>query len=178
MALVENDNLTDYSIDGVWNGKDWGVWVERSDNAVILRAEGDKNPDFTNVLWESCLAIRNDMEDRADGELPYKSAPLGRYVLSYHPTNPNYAFLLDSKTGAVWELTHQTWSGGGKLGNVPYRKFERVSVDGLYTGVWAQEVTRDEVRKGPGTEDERKSRLHSYEESWKGERDRENALDH
>ncbi len=59
----------------------------------------------------------------------------GRFVIYYHPTNFNQALLLDTSTGAVWELAVAKYKSAakGKEGEeVEFRVFQRVGVEGTY----------------------------------------------
>jgi hypothetical protein len=123
MAIVENPQRADYNIAVFWVKQGWYADVRRSDSARIYDDFSGKNPDAIELLRRSCKAIWVDVKDSG---LPSQSSPVGRYALSYHPGNPNYALLLDTKTGVVWELRDETFKKGS------FRKFERVSVDGLY----------------------------------------------
>jgi hypothetical protein len=52
-----------------------------------------------------------------------------RYVLYYHPDNYHQALLLDTATGAVWQLQYEAVVAG-KTDGIP--EFKRVSVEGLH----------------------------------------------
>jgi hypothetical protein len=77
---------------------------------------------------QSCAAIRKDAKELADSEPDTTSMPVGRYLM--HSTNPKPGilndegriFLLDTKTGEVWQLE--------PVGNT--QEFGRISVEGLY----------------------------------------------
>ena len=123
MAIVENPQLADYNIQVFWAKQGWFADVKRSDSARIYDNLSGENPDAIELLRQSCKAIRADVKDSG---LPSQSSPVGRYALSYHAANPKYALLLDTKTGVVWELRDESF------GRESFRKFEMVSVDGLY----------------------------------------------
>jgi len=183
MALVGSDELADYSIYATWlpsppmETGSWTVRVERRDYAKIYQDSGGKSPDSIKLLRESCRAIRSDVEEWGEfgRERPPKVASVGRYALSYHPTNYNQALLLDTKTGAVWELVQDNYPVLGK--KIDYRKFNRISVDGLYTSFDEREATRGSIDRTQQPEVKKKAEREMWERSWQEERQRENALD-
>jgi len=182
LAGSDDDNA-DYSIDLTdWGAEDarkrnaWGALVTRRDGATIFAIEKDaKVPNFTAALKESCRAIRDDVEDWSDFRNPRQSAPVGRFVLSYHPTNFSRAFLLDTKTGAVWELHNE--SGDTAFGKTEYRKFQRISVDGLYTSFDEYEVQQKFIEQTQPTDAGRKKAQDELQKREDDEYKRENHLD-
>jgi hypothetical protein len=179
MALIQKEDLADYSVNATWfpsPAASWTVGVRRRDYANVYADSALKSPDSIKLLRASCNAIRSDVEEWAKfgREEPPKVAPVGRYALSYHPTNYNQALLLDTKTGAVWELVQGNYPVLGK--KIDYRKFARISVDGLYTSSDEQEDMRRFIDRSQDTEAKKKANRDMWEKSWEEERQREKAL--
>lgn len=184
MALLPFDKDADYTIDVVGSLaiKRWIAFVGRSDSADIYRGQ-EQDPHA--ILKQSCAAIRADVEDWAGfGSVAAKTkaVPTGRYAFSYHPANPNYAFLLDTKTGAVWELTHHSTElidrkGTGQKFTVTWRTFDRVSVGGLYTSIDEQDAEFRAVENSGGSEEQKKERHKRDEENRESELQKEAAKD-
>ena len=179
MALAWSEQLADYTIDATWLPSpraSWTVSIARRDQADTYEDRRLKSPDSIKLLRESCNAIRSDVEDWAGfgREEPPKVTPVGRYALSYHPTNYNQALLLDTKTGAVWELVQDNYAL--RTGKVNYRQFSRISVDGLYTSMDEQLATSLRIDRSPDSEAKKKADREMFEKSWEEERERENAL--
>jgi hypothetical protein len=178
MALVGSDEHADYIIEATWfpspplEAATWTVTVERRDYVHIYRDSSFKSPDSMKLLRESCHAIRADVDDWGEFGKPLKAAPsVGRYALS---SQSNRALLLDTKTGAVWELVQDSYLMLGK--QIPYRKFSRISVEGLYTSGDEREDRTRFIEGSSDTEDKKKALRNMYEKSWQEERQRADAL--
>jgi hypothetical protein len=179
MAFADDENAADYTIEAVWapTQRRWMAWIERSDGARIYPTE---NADSVQLLRESCRDIRDDVEDWAafDTQKPPNtkaSAPVGRYALSYHPSNYNRAILLDTKSGAVWELQYRSYNVGGK--KFDYPQFNRVAVDGLYTSMEEQMAQYADIDMSQDSEDKKKARRDQNYKISEKEREREAAFD-
>jgi hypothetical protein len=77
------------------------------------------------------------------------SRSAGRYVIYYHPTNFNQAFLLDTSTGSVWELASDSYKSIGpdsQVKDIQFRTFQRLGVEGIYQSALdkVQEMERQE----------------------------------
>ena len=77
------------------------------------------------------------------------SRPAGRYIIYYHPTNFNQALLLDTSTGAVWELATDSYKSTGpdsQVKDIQFRTFQRLGVEGIYQSALdqVQEMERQE----------------------------------
>ena len=125
--LVNLEPRADYSVIARWYGvpsdketswRGWAVFLTRKGSEQISFKQG--SADAMETFRQTCAAIRDDMRDVA--EFDRNAAPMttGRYVL--HSVDPEHVFLVDTKTGAVWQLK--------ELGRI--QQFERVSVEGLY----------------------------------------------
>lgn len=73
------------------------------------------------------------------------SISTGRYILYYHPTNFNQAFLLDTATGRVWQLKFGTIET--TEGEEQYPIFERVGVQGKYESSTEKLANRQRTEK-------------------------------
>jgi hypothetical protein len=179
MALVPTEQLADYKIHAMWtaNNAGWMVHVSRRDYADVYRDSRLKSPDSLKLLRASCDAIRSDVEDWAGfgREEPPKVTPVGRYALSYHPTNYNQALLLDTKTGAVWELVQDHYTVLGR--KIDYRKFNRTSVDGLYTSSDEDFAAYRAVENSGQSEAQKKERHRIDNEIRESQREAEAAKD-
>jgi hypothetical protein len=180
MALIPSERLADYKIDAKWlpsPAASWTVRVKRRDYADVYQDSGLKSPDSIKLLRASCNAIRSDVEEWAGfgREEPPKVAPVGRYALSYHPTNYNQALLLDTKTGAVWELEQDNYPALGK--KIDYRKFSRISVDGLYTSSDENLDSHRAVENSGQSEDQKKEQHRIDNEIRESQREKEAAKD-
>ena len=118
MTLIKDVQHADYTLGAVWAGTKWRVVVSRKDGAGIIFE--DSTPDVIETFRRTCAAIRDDAKEVAEFNAHSPPMPIGRYVLQSAASNR--VFLLDTQTGAVWELQD--------LGL--YQEFERVRVDGLY----------------------------------------------
>jgi hypothetical protein len=77
------------------------------------------------------------------------SRSAGRYVIYYHPTNFNQALLLDTSTGAVWQLATDSYKSTGPDSQgteIQFRTFQRLGVEGIYQSALdkVQEMERQE----------------------------------
>jgi hypothetical protein len=174
MAFVQDEKAADYTIKALWVPSQppaWHAMAERRDKAFLCEGE---SPDYVQLLRDSCRLIRADLEDWAEfeREKPPTIAPTGRYVLTYHSTNYNQALLLDTKTGAVWELG-QVNDTVAQLG---YRSFSRISVDGLYTSLDEQTARVRDIERSQDTEAKKKADRDMSEKMWEEERKREDDL--
>lgn len=179
MALLHGSENADYTIHvaGSSANKIWVARTTRSDWADIYVGHGQ---DPHAILKDSCAAIRDDVDDWAGfGSVASKanpqSAPNGRYAISLYPGDPT-AFLLDTKTGAVWELGRIT-SGQGKS-QLTFRKFDRVSVDGLYTSADEDIARYRAIEESGDSEDKKQARHKLDEESQESERQFTGSLLH
>jgi hypothetical protein len=125
MVLIKDKLRTDYTLGARWAGSKWGVLVNRKDQTLILFEA--HSPDAIDTFRYTCKVIRDDSKEVADFDAHTAHMPIGRYSLTVLPGNQNVInseriFLLDTKTGAVWELK--------PLGD--NQEFERISVEGLY----------------------------------------------
>jgi hypothetical protein len=73
----------------------------------------------------------------------------GRYIIYFHPTNSNQALLLDTSTGAVWQLATDTYKSRGpdsQITEIPFRTFQRLGVEGIYQSAFdkVQEMEKQE----------------------------------
>ena len=80
------------------------------------------------------------------GQQPARQS-IGRYVIYYHPSNFNQAFLLDTTTGTAWRLVYGSYKSTveGKEDEVQYPVFERLGVEGLYKSA-AEEIAEQQMR--------------------------------
>jgi len=130
MVLIKDEPRADYKMTAAWagdptykkdSGNGWVVFVDRKNSVQIFGKQG--SPDAIETFRQSCASIRDDAKELADFNAHTPAMPIGRYSL--HSVNPDRVFLLDTKTGGVWELE--------PLGR--YQVFERVSVEGLYSNM-------------------------------------------
>jgi hypothetical protein len=120
VVLITDQRRADYRLMAVWNDtQGWVAVVSRKDSLIMFHREG---ADAMEVFRQSCAAIRDDAKESQDFDASMQSMPVGRYSLN--AANPDHVFLLDTKTGAVWQLKPQP------LGDS--QEFERTSVEGLY----------------------------------------------
>jgi hypothetical protein len=125
MVVIKDEPRADYKLAAVWAGGKWRVLVDRKDQTLILFE--DHSPDAIETFRHSCQVIRDDSKEVADFDAHTAPMPIGRYSLTVLPGSQNVInseriFLLDTKTGAVWE-----WKSLGD-----HEEFERISVEGLY----------------------------------------------
>jgi hypothetical protein len=126
MVLIKDKGRADYTVDALWRGTSWFVLAGREDLPWMFYKQD--SPDAMETFRQGCAAIRDDAKELADFDARTAPMPIGRYSL--HSTNPKQGvvtdegrvFLLDTKTGAVWELKPT----GDTL------EFGRISVEGLY----------------------------------------------
>jgi hypothetical protein len=120
MLLIKDQQRADYTLIASWaKGSKWGVFLRRKDQTVIFL--GEQSPDAIETFRQTCKAIRDDAKEVSDLDAQTEPMPIGRF--SMHSADPEHVFLLDTKTGAVWQLKPD-------LKNTP--EFERISVEGLY----------------------------------------------
>jgi hypothetical protein len=120
VVLINDTRRAEYRLNAFWNGaQGWVVIVSRKDLPFIFQRVG--GPDAMQTFRQVCTDVRNDAKELADFDASTQSLPVGRYSL--YAANPDRVFLLDTKTGAVWELKPN-------LKDIP--EFERISVEGLY----------------------------------------------
>jgi hypothetical protein len=119
IILIKDQRRAEYRLRALWGGDRWVVFVEQKDLNLIFHGEG---PDAMETFRQGCTAIRDDAKELADFDAHTAPMPIGRYSLN--SANPDHVFLLDTKTGAVWELKPRP------LGDT--QEFERISVEGLY----------------------------------------------
>lgn len=118
--LVSREQLADYSVVAVWNGTGWTVILNRSHKGENVFFKGGVT-DAIATFRQACAAMRSDEKEMADYEAQMMPMPTGRYLI--HSADADHVFLVDTKTGAVWQLRDF-----GKLGE----EFDRVPVEGLY----------------------------------------------
>jgi hypothetical protein len=126
IILIKDQQRADYRLNAFWNGTSWFVLVGRE--ALPWMFYKQDSPDAMDTFRRGCTAIRDDAKELADFDAHTPPMGIGRYSL--HSTNPNQGvvneegrvFLLDTKTGAVWQLK--------PVGDT--QEFERMSVEGLY----------------------------------------------
>lgn len=133
MVLIKEEGRADYTIGASWYGApEWNVFVEGKGRMIYWKG----NRDAMEAFRQACAAIRDDAKELADFDASTQSMPVGRYSLMRGPpardsANPGRVFLLDTKTGAVWQLVEIP----GIPSNVDFpdtQDFERISVEGLY----------------------------------------------
>lgn len=104
-----------------------------------------------HLAWVVCVALAL-FSAFAFGQTPtanrQTTAASGRFSISYHSTNFNQAFLLDTANGNVWRLTTISLvarenSTQEEQNPVKYQSFERVSVEGLYQSAAEKKAIRD-----------------------------------
>jgi len=111
------------------------------------------------------------------GQQPARQS-IGRYVIYYHPSNFNQAFLLDTTTGTAWRLVYGSYKSTveGKEDEVQYPVFERLGVEGLYKSA-AEEIAEQQMRNEimeklqKQAEEERKEALEQLEEQRRRKRE-------
>jgi hypothetical protein len=125
IVLVKDQRRADYRLTALWAGTPaegslggWVVIVSRNDLPLVFHREG--SPDAIETFRQTCTAIRDDAKELVDFDASTQSMPVDRYSLN--SANPVGLFLLDMKTGAVWQLE--------PVGNT--QEFTRISVEGLY----------------------------------------------
>jgi len=119
MVLINEEGRADYTMLASWYGPpQWNVFVGGKGRTIYWKG----NRDAMEAFRQACAAIRDDAKELGDFDAHTAPMPVGRYSLS--AANPGRVFLLDTKTGAVWELKPRTFPD--KQG------FERISVEGLY----------------------------------------------
>lgn len=119
MVLINEEGRADYTIGASWYGApEWNVLVSGKSNAIYWKG----NRDAMEAFRQACAAIRDDAKELADFNAQTAPMPIERYSL--HFANPDRVFLLDTKTGAVWELKPRSFPDT--------QGFERISVEGLY----------------------------------------------
>jgi hypothetical protein len=124
MVLMKEEGWADYTILASWYGPPaWNVFVSGKGRMIYWKG----NRDAMEAFRQACAAIRDDAKEVAAFDASMQSLPVGRYSLMRGPpagdsANLDHVFLLDTKTGAVWELK--------PIGDT--QEFERMSVDGLY----------------------------------------------
>jgi hypothetical protein len=118
IVLTKEEGRADYTIGASWYGPpQWNVFVSGKNNTIYWKG----NRDAMEVFRQACAAIRDNAKELADFDAQTAPMPLGRYSLN---GANGHILLLDTKTGAVWEL---------KPGVLRDRQeFERISVEGLY----------------------------------------------
>lgn len=134
MVLIKAKGWADYTILASWYGRppEWGVFVDGKGRTIYATA----NRDAMAAFRQACAAIRDDAKELSDFDASTQSMPVGRYSLMRGPragdsANQDNVFLLDTKTGAVWQLVESP----GIPGNTDFpetQEFERISVEGLY----------------------------------------------
>jgi hypothetical protein len=117
MILIKDEPRADYTLATAWAGNKWRVALSGKGQSILYE---DVSPDIMETFRQSCSAIRDDAKESVDFNAHTVPQTVGRYVLQSTP--PNRLFLLDTKTGSVWELQD--------LGL--YQEFEHVRVEGLY----------------------------------------------
>ena len=120
IIVIKDQQRSDYRINALWRGGHWIVLVHRKDFPLLFTKQD--SADAMETFRQSCTAIWEDARESADFDAHAERLPIGRYSL--HSDNPSHILLLDTKTGAVWELKPQP------LGDD--QEFERISVEGLY----------------------------------------------
>jgi hypothetical protein len=86
------------------------------------------------LLFLLAMSVTLTLGQTARSQQP-ASRPAGRYIIYYHPTNFNQALLLDTSTGAVWELATDSYKSTGQdsqIKEIPFRTFQRLGVEGIY----------------------------------------------
>jgi hypothetical protein len=66
------------------------------------------------------------------------SRATGRYTIFYRSTDYSQVLLLDTTSGAVWELTtskYKSIAAGHENEQVPFRTFQRLGVEGIYQSI-------------------------------------------
>jgi hypothetical protein len=119
MIVIKDQDRADYIIVPIWRDKTWAVEVERRDVPWLFYKHD--SPDAIETFRQSCAAIRADARELADFDAHAAPMPIGRYLM--YSATPSRVFLLDTKTGAVWE-SKPDWRGT--------QQFERVAVEGLH----------------------------------------------
>lgn len=119
------------------------------------------------------IVIAFPLAQNGYGQQPARQS-IGRYVIYYHPSNFNQAFLLDTTTGAAWRLVYGSYKSTveGKEDKVEYPVFERLGVEGLYESAAekiAEQQMLDEIieKFQKQAEEERKKALEQLEEQRK-----------
>lgn len=121
LVTVNLESQADYSVVAVWGLQGWTVVLSRKGEDIFLK-EG--STDAMETFRHTCTAIRGDEKEMADSEA--RTSDTGRYVL--HSADKTHILLVDTKTGAVWELQHHE----ALPGHAEYDQFEHVSVEGIY----------------------------------------------
>lgn len=116
--VIKDESRADYAVAALWVGGEWRVVVDGRDVPLIFHSEG--SPDAIQTFRQTCAAIRDDANELADFNAHSALQPVGRYALQ--SVGQDRVFLMDTKTGAVWQLQ--------QIGNS--QEFDRVSVEGLY----------------------------------------------
>jgi hypothetical protein len=122
IAVTRDYRRADYTVGAVWAEK-WIVIVDREGFSGYFFLKADSQ-DAVDTFRQSCSAIREDAKERMDFDSYTESMPVGRYLL--YSTTPDHVFLLDSRIGAVWQMRQNPI--------LDTQEFDRMSVDGLYSG--------------------------------------------
>ncbi len=101
---------------------------------------------FTPWVCFLVLVTAFPLAQNGYGQQPARQS-IGRYVIYYHPSNFNQAFLLDTATGTAWRLVYGSYKSTveGKEDKVQYPVFERLGVEGLYKSA-AEEMAEQQMR--------------------------------
>jgi hypothetical protein len=125
MIVIRDQERADYRLNALWRGGHWTVFVHRKDLPFLFVKQDSS--DVMETFRQACNAIREDVKGVASFDADTAPMPIGRYSLTVLPGNQNvinseHIYLLDTKTGAAWELKPV---GDNQV-------FERISVEGLY----------------------------------------------
>lgn len=119
IVVTRDRRRADYSVGAMWTTK-WTVIVDREGLPLPFFLKADSQ-DALESFRQSCAAMRDDSRERMDFDSYTESLPVGRYLLQ--SPSPDHVFLLDTRTGAVWQLR--------QVGDS--EEFDRMSVDGLHS---------------------------------------------
>lgn len=122
IAVTRDEHRADFGISAFWRGTAWVVVLKSRSEAWPLLFFKQDSPDALETFRQGCVVIRDNAKDMAEFEARSTALPTGRYVL--HSSTPDRLFLLDTATGAVWELKPQPLKDRDQ--------FEPIDVEGLY----------------------------------------------